>query len=463
MRNIRTRYAPSPTGFLHIGGARTALFCYLFAKHYDGKFIVRIEDTDISRNVQNGEISQLENLAWLGIIPDESPLNPNLKYGKYRQSEKLDCYKKIVEKLLESKKAYIAYDSKEELEKQKEEQKANGVFSFRYDKKWLQISEQEKNRRFADKAYSIRIAIKANTIYKWNDLVRGNIEVNSDDIGDFVIFKSDGFPTYNFAVVVDDIDMEISHVLRGEEHITNTPKQLIIYEALNKNAPQFGHLTIITNMEGRKLSKRDLSLNQFIEDYKNQGYLPEAVFNFLALLGWSSPDTQEILSKDQLIKKFDYKRLSNSPSKFDIKKMDWFSKQYMKNLDNSFIESKINFPDYLNSAWKNVFINTYKSSAVTFSEIEAALKIYLDPNFLADVIINDVTRAFKANYDKTNFSIQTIQKNIDKIAMDLNIKGKKLFMPIRISFTGQEHGPELAIAIYLFGQKSLEKRLELIK
>ncbi|WP_373435308.1 glutamate--tRNA ligase, partial [Metamycoplasma equirhinis] len=257
MKTIRTRYAPSPTGYLHIGGARTALFNYLFAKHFNGKFIFRLEDTDVARNVEGGEASQLDNLAWLGIIPDESPLNPNNKYGKYRQSEKLDVYHKFVEQLIANGHAYKAYDSSEELAKQHAESEAANVASFRYGANWLKISEEEKNRRDAAHEYSVRLRLPKNVIYKWDDLVRGEIAVNSDEIGDFVILKSDGYPTYNFAVVVDDHQMEISHVLRGEEHITNTPKQLAIYDAFGWETPRFGHLTIITNMEGKKLSKRD--------------------------------------------------------------------------------------------------------------------------------------------------------------------------------------------------------------
>ncbi|MBR3348226.1 MAG: glutamate--tRNA ligase, partial [Mycoplasmataceae bacterium] len=215
-KEIRTRYAPSPTGYLHIGGARTALFCFLFAKHNNGKFIFRLEDTDVARNVENGEKSQLENLSWLGIEPDESPINPNPKYGKYRQSEKLERYLLVANQMIENNLAYIAYDSPKELEQQKKEQESKGIFSFRYDRNWLKISDEEKERRFKNKEYSIRVSLPKNKDYQWDDLVRGKIIVNSDEIGDWVIIKSDGYPTYNFAVVVDDHDMEISHVLRGE-------------------------------------------------------------------------------------------------------------------------------------------------------------------------------------------------------------------------------------------------------
>ncbi|BAP39419.1 glutamyl-tRNA synthetase [Metamycoplasma canadense] len=460
MKKIRTRYAPSPTGFLHIGGARTALFNYLFAKHFNGTFIFRLEDTDVARNVVGGEESQLNNLAWLGIIPDESPLNPNEKYGNYRQSEKLEIYKEIANKLIADGFAYKAYDTSEELEMQHKEQEEAKIASFRYDPNWLQINNEEKERRDKNNEYSIRLKLKKNTVYGWEDLVRGHIEVNSDDIGDFVIVKSDGYPTYNFAVVVDDHQMEISHVLRGEEHITNTPKQLAIYEALNWQPPVFGHLTIITNMEGKKLSKRDKSLKQFIEDYKNEGYHPHAIFNFLSLLGWTSKDSKEIMSHEELIENFDPERLSKSPSKFDIVKMEWFSKQYIKKIDNNSIIKNIFSP--FSKEWNELFVETYKQSAATLTEIKNNLNIYINPKHETNLsILNlEVVKTFEELLKNVDFSIENIQKCIDETKNKLNLKGKELFMPIRIATTYEEHGPELAKAIYLFGKEIVLERLK---
>ena len=456
---IRTRYAPSPTGYLHIGGARTALFCYLFAKHYNGDFVFRLEDTDIERNVVGGEASQLDNLAWLGIIPDESPLKPNPKYGKYRQSEKLDVYQKLANELIDKKLAYKAYDSTEELALQHKEQEDKGVASFRYDPTWLKLSKEEIAKRDANKEYSIRLALPKNVNYDWDDLVRGKISVNSDDIGDFVIVKSDGYPTYNFAVVVDDHQMEITNVLRGEEHITNTPKQLAIYKAFNWTPPIFGHLTIITNMEGKKLSKRDKSLKQFIEDYKNEGYCPEAIFNFLALLGWTAADASEIMSKEELIKKFDPSRLSKSPSKFDIVKMEWFSKQYLKKISNEELIKKLNLK---NDEWSNVYVETYKQHCATILELKNDLKFYTNVKSKLDIPFetNDVVKHFYNLIKNQEFTIENIQKTIEQVKNDLKVSGKNLFMPIRIATTYEEHGPELAKAIYLFGQKVVLERLK---
>ncbi|CAM9113138.1 glutamate--tRNA ligase [Mycoplasma todarodis] len=461
MKNIRTRYAPSPTGYLHIGGARTALFCYLFAKHNNGDFIVRIEDTDVKRNVEGGEDSQLDNLEWLGITPDESPRKPVEKYGKYRQSEKLDRYNAVIEELIANGHAYKAYDSSEELTEQRDEQEKNGVFSFRYDREWLKISDEEKARRDAAGEFSVRLALPKNKDYTWKDMVRGNITVNTTDIGDFVIKKQDGYPTYNLAVVIDDHDMEISHVFRGEEHTTNTPKQLAIYDLLGWEAPEFAHLTIITNMEGKKLSKRDLSTKQFIADYKDEGYMADAIFNFLALLGWTAADASEVNTHQELIEKFDWQRWSKSPSKFDTKKMEWFSKQYFKQLPNDKVIERLKAHtsvEGFTQEWLELFSETYKQNAVTTSDIVNALEIYRNTD-ARDAEVTEVISTFKAELAKNEFSVEGIQAAVNATKEITGAKGKSLFMPIRLETTYQQHGPELAKAIYLFGQELIEKRL----
>ena len=459
MKKVRTRYAPSPTGYLHIGGARSALFGYLYTKHNNGTFIVRTEDTDYARNVEGGEASQLDNLEWLGIVPDESPLKPVAKYGKYRQSEKLDRYQEVLETLVKNNKAYKAYDSSEELTAQREEQTKAGKYSFRYDKNWLKISDEEKKIRDEKKEYSYRLALEENKDYAWEDIVRGNISVNTHDIGDFVIMKSDGYPTYNFAVVVDDRDMEMTHVFRGEEHITNTPKQLAIYDALGWEAPEFGHLTIITNMEGKKLSKRDNSVKQFISDYKDEGYHAHAIFNFLALLGWTHADAKEVLSHEELVRDFLAERLSKSPSKFDVDKMNWFSKEYIKNQDNKEIEKMLDLGSK-DAEWKDMFIDTYKQNAHTYKMIQDAFKIYEDETVKKQEL-PEVVVAFGKALSEKEFSIDSIIASINEAKSSTGAKGKNLFMPIRMFTTYQEHGPELAKAIYLFGEKLIKERLGL--
>ncbi|MDW2933501.1 glutamate--tRNA ligase [Mesomycoplasma ovipneumoniae] len=462
---IRTRYAPSPTGFLHIGGARTALINYLFAKHHGGDFILRIEDTDTQRNIKDGERSQIENLEWLGIFPDEKPGTIS-EYGPYRQSEKIDRYQKLAQELVQKGFAYYAFDNASELEEQKKEQEKQGIFSFRYDKNWLKISDQEKQKRLENNEFVIRFAVDKNKNYCWNDLVRGKICFEGSAISDWVIIKSDGFPTYNFAVVVDDCDMKITHIFRGEEHISNTPKQIALYEAFSFEKPEFGHLTIITDKNGKKLSKRDSSLFQFIEDYKNQGYHSHAVFNFLALLGWTSADSREFFDREELIKAFDFKRLSKAPSYFDTEKLNWFSKSYISKMQTEQILPHLNLE--INSEWNRFFVETFQKSAVKYSDFFENLDFFTKPQDSMSQKIIDLLEqsnqqpiqlfAQKIDYDDWQFS--KIENLIKEIGQTLNIKGKNLLLPLRLATTWAESGPELARAIWLLGPQIIQKRLK---
>ena len=329
---VRVRYAPSPTGHLHIGNARTALFNYLFARNQNGKFIIRIEDTDQKRNIEGGEESQLRYLKWLGIEWDES-IDVGGEYGPYRQSERTEIYQKYTEELLEKGLAYHCYCTSEELEKEREEQQANSQMP-RYSGKCRNLTaEQRAELEGEGREPSIRFRVPSNTEIKWNDIVKDEVSFESEGIGDFVIVKKDGTPTYNYAVAIDDYLMKMTHVLRGDDHISNTPKQILVYEALGWTPPVFGHMTLIVNENRRKLSKRDESIIQFIEQYKELGYLPEALFNFITMLGWSPVGEEEIFSKEQFIEIFDPARLSKSPALFDTSKLRWMNNQYMKKLD----------------------------------------------------------------------------------------------------------------------------------
>src|SRR5690625_3422683 len=330
--DVRVRYAPSPTGDLHIGNARTALFNYLYAKHYNGKFIIRTEDTDAKRNVAGGEESQLKFLNWLGIDWDEGP-DIGGAYGPYRQTERLDLYQKYVEELLKRDLAYKCYMTTEELEKEREAQRAKDQIP-KYSGAHAHLTpDQIEAFEQEGRKPSIRMRVPENRSYTFNDIVRGDITFESSDFGDWVIVKQDGFPTYNFAVAIDDHLMKITHVLRGEEHISNTPRQMMIYEALNWEPPKFGHMTLILNEERKKLSKRDQHILQFIEQYRNLGYLPEALFNFITLLGWSPTGEEEIFDQETLIKIFDPERLSTSAAVFDPKKLQWMNGEYIKKTD----------------------------------------------------------------------------------------------------------------------------------
>lgn len=483
---IRVRYAPSPTGHLHIGNARTALFNYLFARHNKGTFVLRIEDTDTKRNIADGEKSQMDNLAWLGIDWDEGPDKPG-NYGPYRQSKRKDIYRPLINELLEKGLAYESYMTEEELEAQREEQKARGE-APRYVYEYEGMSEEEIKEVQA-KAQAkglkpvVRIRLPHDKVYEWDDIVKGKVSFNSDTIGgDFVIQKRDGMPTYNFAVVVDDHLMEITHVLRGDDHVANTPKQLAVYEAFGWQAPVFGHMSLIINSEtGKKLSKRDETVLQFIEQYRSLGYLPEAMFNFITLLGWSPVGESEIFSKKDFIKMFDPKRLSKSPAAFDSKKLEWINNQYVKAADSDEItdsslkqlikaEKIASDPDVMTIQWVRQLVNLYKRqmsytgqlaemAEIFFNEPpvldEAAKAELADPS--AKVVLDEFAKRMKT---LPIFDAVSIQETIRKIQKETGVRGRKLYMPIRIATTREMHGPELAPSIELLGRKKVLRHLE---
>ncbi|OFR62351.1 glutamate--tRNA ligase [Streptococcus sp. HMSC073A12] len=481
---IRVRYAPSPTGLLHIGNARTALFNYLYARHYGGTFIIRIEDTDRKRHVEDGERSQLENLRWLGIDWDESPET----HEKYRQSERLDIYQSYINELLEKGLAYKSYVTEEELAAERERQEAAGE-TPRYINEYLGMSEDEKAAYIAEREAAgivptVRLVVNESGIYKWNDLVKGEIEFEGGNIGgDWVIQKKDGYPTYNFAVVVDDHLMKISHVIRGDDHIANTPKQLMVYEALGWEAPQFGHMTLIINSEtGKKLSKRDTNTLQFIEDYRKKGYLPEAVFNFIALLGWNPGGENEIFSREELIQLFDEHRLSKSPAAFDQKKLDWMSNEYIKNADFETIFDMAK--PYLEAAGRltdkaEKLVELYKPQMKSVDEIVPLTDLFFEDfpeltaeekEFMAGETGPTGFKAFKEKLEAMSdedFKSENIFPQIKAVQKETGIKGKNLFMPIRIAVSGEMHGPELPDTIYLLGREKsiehIEKMLKLIQ
>ncbi|MDH6364834.1 nondiscriminating glutamyl-tRNA synthetase [Enterococcus sp. PF1-24] len=482
MTKVRVRYAPSPTGHLHIGNARTALFNYLFARHNDGEFIIRIEDTDQKRNIADGEKSQLENLAWLGIEWDESPANPGA-YGPYRQSERGEIYQPLIDQLLMSNRAYKCYCTEEELEAEREAQRARGEMPH-YGGTCANLTpEEQAEKEAAGITPVIRFRVPRNTSYTFEDMVKGEIVFESDNIGgDFVIQKRDGMPTYNFAVAVDDHMMKITHVLRGDDHIANTPKQLMIYEAFGWTPPTFGHMTLIINSEtGKKLSKRDESILQFIEQYRELGYLPEAMFNFIALLGWSPGGEDEIFSQAELVKIFDPNRLSKSPAAFDSKKLEWVNNHYMKEMDLDALTKmcvpylvaagKVSEPISTEKmAWLQKVVSLYQPQMSYAAEITEVSELFFNDSLtldeaskevLAGETVPTVLAAFKAQIE--NMAVLEgveIKAAIKAVQKETGVKGKNLFMPIRVAVSGQMHGPELADTIELLGKEKVVAHLE---
>jgi nondiscriminating glutamyl-tRNA synthetase len=477
---IRVRYAPSPTGHLHIGNARTALFNYLYARSTGGKFIIRVEDTDEKRNIEGGEESQLKYLQWLGIDWDES-VDKGGEYGPYRQSERNHIYSKYYQELLDKGLAYKCYCTEEELEAEREAQQARGEMP-RYSGKCANLSKEEQEKLAAEgRQPSIRFKVPAGKVYKFDDIVKDDVSFESDGIGDFVIVKKNGIPTYNFAVAVDDYLMKITHVLRGDDHISNTPKQLMIFEAFGWEAPIYGHMTLIVNENRKKLSKRDETIIQFIEQYKELGYLPEALFNFIALLGWSPKGEEELFSKEQFIDIFDPERLSTSPAVFDKQKLLWVNNQYMKNLDLEQVAA-LAIPHLVKAGkisegpsdgereWALKLIALYQEQMSFGAEIVELSEMFFKNDIeyeedakevLAEEQVPEVLRAFVLELDQLeDYEAAGIKKSIKAVQKSTGQKGKKLFMPIRAAVTGQTHGPELPNAIELLGKDKVKHRIE---
>ncbi|MGG0643983.1 glutamate--tRNA ligase [Sporosarcina gallistercoris] len=477
---VRVRYAPSPTGHLHIGGARTALFNYLFARHHGGKFIVRIEDTDTVRNIEAGELSQLENLKWLGIEHDES-VDIGGPYSPYRQMERLDTYKKYSEEMLAKGAAYKCFCTTDELEAEREQQKTAGIAAPMYKGTCRHLSADEvAQKEAAGMPYTIRMRVPENVTYTIDDLVRGSVQFESKDIGDWVLVKANGIPTYNFAVVIDDYMMKMSHVFRGEEHLTNTPKQLMVFETFGWEAPRYGHMTLIVNEDRKKLSKRDESIIQFISQYKDLGYLPEAMFNFFALLGWSPVGEEELFTKEELIEQFDESRLSKSPSMFDKQKLTWMNNQYIKKLSLDEVVA-LTLPHLVKagrvsedmtpeeSAWIHDLIALYHGQLSYGAEIvELSAQFFSDTveydeqskEVLAGEQIPEVMASFKQQLENLEtFDAPSIKAAIKAVQKETGHKGKNLFMPIRVVATGQAHGPELPESIALLGREKTIARV----
>jgi len=437
MKNVRVRYAPSPTGKLHIGNARSALFNYLFARHYGGDLIVRIEDTDVSRNVCGGELSQLKYLKWLGIDWDEA-FDVGGNYGPYRQLERLDIYDGFAKELLERGLAYKEF--KEDSEK-----------------------------------YAIRFKVPQNTIFGFKDIVRGDLKFDSKDVEDWIIMKDSGIPTYNFAVAIDDYLMKITHVLRGEEHITNTPKQIMVYDAFKWEVPIFGHMTIIVNEQKKKLSKRDTNTIQFISEYEKLGYLPEAMFNFISLLGWSPQGNKEILTKEQIIKQYDPKRLSKAPAMFDKEKLGYINSRYIKKMSiedlairaRAFLEkSNVEIPS---EEWLRLLVSVLQNRMTHIGEITTLHQSFFHTEFNIDTIAYEfllennsliLLEAFYNNLKDSEFHASNIEAIIKRTGDETNTKGKPLFMSLRIATTGDQHGPSLPISLELLSKEKILKRLK---
>lgn len=477
-QEIRVRFAPSPTGPLHIGGARSALFNFLFARRMGGRFILRIEDTDLERSSRESEHNILESLKWLGLSWDEGP-DVGGPYGPYRQMERLPFYREMTEKLLSAGKAYRCYCSEEELEAQRQEFMAKGELP-RYSGKCYHLSPEERKQCEEEgREAVIRFHVPENRDIIIHDLVRGDVVFESSGIGDFIIVKSDGIPTYNYAVVVDDALMKISHVIRAEEHLSNTPRQILLYEALGLEAPRFAHISLILGSDRSKMSKRHGATS--VVQYKQMGYLPEAVVNFLALLGWSPGSEEEIFGMDELIEQFSLDRVAKNPAVFDMDKLRWLNGVYIRRSPvpeltelalphlqaAGYITAK---PTEQEKQWAALVVLALQEKFSTVSEIIDHMDILEGEDvvfeseeaaaMLREETFPAVLRAFREKIAQlpalTPENVKALLKDLTK---ELKLGGKQVYMPVRIALTGRMHGPELFYIIPILGKELVGRRL----
>ena len=474
MKEVRTRFAPSPTGFMHIGNLRSALFEYLVAKSQNGKFILRIEDTDQKREVEGAVEFIYNTLKLCNIHIDEGPLEGG-DFGPYTQSERVDLYKKYALELVDKGEAYYCFCSEDRLEKLREEADIRKV-PFMYDGHCLKLSKEEIEEKLKNgEPYVIRQKMPKEGTTSYEDLVYGKISVENSVLEDQILLKSDGYPTYNFANVVDDHLMGITHVVRGNEYLSSTPKYLLLYKAFGWESPEYIHLPHIIKEGGKKISKRDGD-STFMDLY-NMGYLPEGIINYLALLGWSPEDNQEIFSMDELIEKFNVKRINNSPAVYDIKKLNWVNSHYIKNLSHEdfkklvipFLEKEYDLTKK-DSNWIDELLSIYQNHISYGAEIVDEVRLFFDnkyeldeeaKEFMKQDGIDTTLNQFREELETMGeWSIENIQNAINNTKEKTGAKGKMLFMPIRIKTSGVMHGPELANTIFLIGKDVVLDRLK---
>ena len=445
---IRTRFAPSPTGLLHVGGLRTALYNYIFAKQNNGEFILRIEDTDQSRKVDSADSKIIEQLNYFNIDFDEGP-DKNEKFGPYYQSQRLQLYKKHYIDLIKNKKAYICI-----------EHNGNLIPEFDVD---LAL-EKIKTSKFV-----VKLLINSDKKISIYDELRGDVEFDLSLIDDPIIIKSDGFPTYHFANVIDDHYMKISHVIRGEEWLSSLPKHVLLYESFGWELPSFIHLPLLLNFDKSKLSKRQGDVH--VENFIDKGYLKDAIINFIALLGWHPSGNKELFDLNYLLGSFSIDRLQKSGAIFDIKKLDWMNSQYIKKLSSkdildilynmNLVNKSINSTQYIE------IIKYAKNNSTTLLDINDTLNIFLERNIdLSKKLLTDyqTSKLFELWQNQLSLLPEVTENNIQNIVAlskkELNIYGKSLFIPLRLALISKEHGPDLFTIVSILGLEESQKRIK---
>lgn len=457
---ITTRFAPSPTGNLHIGGARTALYSWLLSQHHSGHFILRIEDTDLDRSTQESVDAIIESMNWLGLHHD----NPEIYY----QTKRLDIYQNIIQKLLDEGKAYKCFCTQEELLIMKEEQKQNNQ-KPKYNGLW-----RDRNDYPTDKPYVIRFKNPTSGSVLWNDLIKGQIEISNDELDDLIIQRSNGMPTYNLTVAVDDWMMNVSHVVRGDDHVSNTPRQINILHALGATIPEYAHLPMILGSDGERLSKRHGAVG--VMEFRNLGFLPEAIINYLARLGWSHGD-QEIFSMDELKTLFNLNSCNSSPASFDLQKLLWFNQVYLKSMNPEDIAKHLQWHlkqqnlDISNGVSIEKVIKLQSNRVKTLKEMVEVSRYFYE-NFdeydhtSATLHLNNQSKhileysldKFKS-VESENWNSDYISSLLKNITKELNIKFPELAMPLRVAITGTVNSPSIDQTISLISKEVVLNRI----
>lgn len=467
---IRVRFAPSPTGYLHLGNMRTALFNYLFAKHEGGQFVLRCEDTDLERSKEEYLQSQIEDLAWMGIRWDEGP-DVGGEFGPYRQSQRMELYQGYIKKLIEKGFAYYCYVTEEETE----EMKTLARLEKRpphFDNRGRSFTKEEIEKR---KAKGIKPTVRfkiENPMLKFVDMVRGEVSFNLDDmVGDFVIQRADGMPTFHLAVCVDDALMQVTHVIRGEDHLSNTPKHILLLKAMGFKPPEYGHLSLVHGPGGEPLSKRLSAVS--MREFRKKGYMPHAVANYICLLGWAPAGNREILSREELVREFDVRKVSKSSSNFDPHKLDWLNGQHFRLLsDEEFTKQAMAYLKThgllkTNESLIHDILPVFKDNIERFEQLEDRLGFLKEDFAYEDLSVlqnPESVQVLQASIE-TIPALDPASANLYEIFVEavkpkVRAKGKALFHPLRIALTGRLHGPELKKIFPALGMNRVQQRLE---
>jgi nondiscriminating glutamyl-tRNA synthetase len=475
---VRVRFAPSPTGPFHIGGARSALFNYLVAKHNHGKFVLRIEDTDRKRSTQESEDNIKAALKWLGLDWDEG-IDVGGPDGPYKQTERLELYKKYTDKLIAEGKAYYCFCTPEEIEADRQAQMNRGETPV-YNGKCKNLPKETVEQYLKEgRPHVVRICTPRDQVLEFDDMVRGHVSFDSNKVGDFVIVKSDGIPVYNYSVVLDDALMRITHVIRAEEHLSNTPRQIVLFHAFGFPVPVFAHVSLILGTDHKKMSKRHGATS--VQQYKDMGYLPEALDNFLALMGWSPEVEQDLFTMDELIEQFSMSRVAKNPAVFDIEKLNWVNFHYMQKLDADQLLAvclpQLQKAGLVGETLDEGQMNWLKDMVWALREhvqygaqiVDVARMFFTDDcapeNEETAAVLKEETapavlKMFKEELAALpDVTADTVQPLFKKIQKGLKVKGKFVYMPIRVAVTGVMHGPDLNVIVAIMGREKVLSRL----